>query len=145
MSEHTTPITDAHPPITDELSEEWFAATREGRLLIQRCGRCGKNQFYPRRICRHCGSGDVEWLEASGSGRLHTFSVIHRTPNAEFAPLTPYVFAIVELDEGPRMATNIVDVPHEELRCDMPVEVVFPTAGEGKHVFPCFTAAAKTA
>lgn len=87
----------------------------------------------------HCGSAEVEWLEAAGTGRLHTFSVIHRTPNEEFAPFTPYVFAIVELDEGPRMATNIVDVPHAELACEMPVRVVFPAASEGKPVFPCFT------
>jgi uncharacterized OB-fold protein len=141
MSEQNQVVTNAHPPITDELSNEWFSAAGEGRLLIQRCEDCGQNQFYPRRICKHCGSDAVGWLEASGAGHLHTFSVIHRTPNAEFAPLTPYVFAIVELAEGPRMATNIIDVAHEDLDCDMPVKVVFPDPGEGELVFPCFTAA----
>jgi hypothetical protein len=140
MSEQN-PITNAHPPITDELSKEWFSAAAEGRLLIQRCADCSQNQFYPRRICKHCGSVAVEWLEASGDGRLHTFSVVHRTPNAEFDPLTPYVFAIVELAEGPRMATNIVDVPHVDLRCDMPVRAVFPDPGADQLVFPCFTGA----
>jgi uncharacterized OB-fold protein len=65
---------------------------------------------------------------------LHTFSVVHRTPNEEFAGETPYVFAIVELDEGVRLTTRIVDVPFEALRCDMPVEVVFTD------VLPMFTA-----
>jgi uncharacterized protein len=139
MNEDQIPVTDAHPPITDHLSEEWFAAAADHRLLIQRCSACDNTQFYPRRLCVHCGSDHVEWLQAAGTGRLHTFSVIHRTPNQEFAPFTPYVFAIVELDEGPRMATNVIGVSHEELRCDMSVKAVFPASGDGKPVFPCFT------
>jgi uncharacterized OB-fold protein len=126
-------------PITDRRSEEWFAAAAEGRLLVQRCTACGRHQFYPRRHCAACGVLDVEWTEATGTGRLHTFTVVHRTPNAEFGARTPYVFAIVELDEGPRMTTSIVGVPFDRLRCDMPVHVVFPEAAEGAPVLPVFT------
>lgn len=112
-------------PITDSRSQEFFDAAKRGELLIQRCPACARFQFYPRRHCLHCGSLDVEWAKAAGTGTLHTFSVVHRTPNPEFAEETPYVFAIVELDEGVRLTTRIVDVPFEELRCELPVEVVF--------------------
>lgn len=112
-------------PITDARSQEWFTAVRRGELLIQRCTSCDRFQWYPRRGCVHCGSLDVEWATAAGTGTLHTFSVVHRTPNPEFADETPYVFAIIELDEGVRMTTRIVDVPFDELRCDLPVEVKF--------------------
>ena len=78
-------------------------------------------------------------MQAAGTGTLHTFSIVHRTPNPEFADRTPYVFAIVELDEGPRMSTMIVDVDFDALVCDMPVRVVFP-ASAGV-VLPMFTAA----
>src|SRR4051812_35764347 len=111
--------------IKDQRSQEWVAAAAAGRLLIQRCSACERFQFYPRRHCAKCGSLDVEWAQAAGTGTLHTFSVVHRTPNEEFAGETPYAFAIVELDEGVRMTTRIVDVPFEELRCEMPVQVVF--------------------
>src|SRR5690349_15984627 len=103
-------------PITDERSQEFFDAAARGELLIQRCPACERFQFYPRRHCVHCGSLEVVWVRAAGSGKLHTFSVVHRTPNAEFADETPYVFAIVELDEGVRMTTRIIDVPFDELR-----------------------------
>jgi uncharacterized OB-fold protein len=112
-------------PIPDEHSQAYWDAAAEGRLLIQRCGACGEHQFYPRRHCAACLAPDPEWVEAAGTGRLHTFSVVHRTPNSEFAEDTPYVFAIVELDEGVRMSARVVDVPHDELACDMPVRVVF--------------------
>jgi len=112
-------------PITDQRSQEWFHAAARGELLIQRCADCEAFQWYPRGHCAACGSPNVDWHQAQGTGTLHTFSVVHRTPNAEFADETPYVFAIVELVEGVRLTTRIVDVPFEELRCDMPVKVVF--------------------
>jgi uncharacterized OB-fold protein len=125
-------------PVLDELSRAWYDAAREERLLIQRCTRCERYQFYPRSLCVHCGADAVEWHEASGRGRLHTFSVVHYTPNEEFSPDCPYVFAIVELEEGVRMATRLVDVEHEAIVCDMPVRVTF--GGWDDLVLPFFTA-----
>jgi uncharacterized OB-fold protein len=127
------------PPIPDEHSRAYWDAAAEGRLLIQRCTACGAHQFYPRRHCASCLAADPEWVQASGRGRLHTYSVVHRTPNPEFAGETPYVFAIVALDEGVRMSARVVDVPHERLACDMPVRVVFAT-GEDGVTHPSFTA-----
>jgi uncharacterized OB-fold protein len=129
---------DARPrPQPDALSEEFWAAAREGRLLIQRCAGCGVHQWYPRAVCVRCG-GEPTWVEAGGRGVVHTFTIVHRSTNPEFAPDTPYVFAIVALEEGVRMTTRIVDVPLEDVRCDLPVRVVFPP-GADETPLPCFT------
>jgi uncharacterized OB-fold protein len=113
-------------PLTDELSEVYWQAAREERLLIQRCAACGAYQFYPRAHCSACLSGEPEWVQASGRGRLHTFSVVYRSTNPEFADDCPYVFAIVELAEGVRLSTRIVETPIEALACDAAVEIAWP-------------------
>ena len=125
-------------PIADEHSRVYWEAAASHRLLIQRCAECGAFQWYPRRHCTACFAPDPEWHEARGTGRLHTFSVIHRTPNAEFAGECPYVFAIVELDEGVRVSARIVETPHERLACDAPVRVVFTPRPDGV-TLPNFT------
>ena len=89
------------PPLTDQFSQAYWNAAREGTLLIQLCRTCGRYQFYPRGHCVHCFAPDPEWTPASGRGRLHTYTIVQRTPNAEFAADCPYVLAIIELDEGP--------------------------------------------
>ncbi len=123
MSEYAKPL-----PVLDDLSRVYWKAAREGRLLLQRCRACGEHQFYPRRHCVHCFAPDTEWVDAKGTGRLHTFSVVYRTATPGFGEDVPYVFAIVELEEGPRLTVNVVDTPLEELRCDVPVRVVFTSA-----------------
>jgi uncharacterized protein len=124
-------------PLLDTLSEPFWEAAREGRLLIQRCERCGEHQWYPRAQCVRCG-GEPAWVEASGSGVVHTFTVVRRTTNPEFAEDMPYVLAIVQLDEGVRMASRIVGVTPEDVRCELPVRVVFPPSDE-EIPLPCFT------
>ena len=105
-------------------SKPFFDALNERRLLIQRCEDCGHAYYYPRPFCPACLSGSVEWEQASGRGKLYSFVI-----NQRAAPgfVAPYIIAVVELDEGPRMMTNLVDVePDPELvRCEMPVEIVF--------------------
>jgi uncharacterized OB-fold protein len=115
-------------PIADDLTRPWWDAAREGRLLIQRCDGCGHHQFYPRAHCVACGGVAVAWVEASGKGRLHTFTVVRKTPNAAFRDRCPYVLAIVRLDEGPCITTNVEGWSEETLRCDAPVQVVFRAA-----------------
>jgi uncharacterized protein len=115
-------------PLTDRFSQAYWDAAREGTLLIQRCAACGRYQFYPRGHCAHCFAPDPEWAPASGRGRVHTYTVVRRTPNAEFAADCPYVLAIIELDEGPRMTARIVGDP-DGLACDQRVHVVFTAAG----------------
>jgi len=111
------------PDATPETREFWEGAKRH-ELRIQRCNACGRAYFYPRPFCPHCSSKDVEWFTASGKGKLHTYIINHR-PAYGFQDAVPYVIAIVELDEGPRMMTNIVGVEPapENLPIDMPVEV----------------------
>jgi uncharacterized OB-fold protein len=116
-------------PQADQFSERYWSAARDGTLLIQRCRSCGRYQFYPRAHCAHCFAPDPEWTQASGRGRLHTYAIIHRTPNAEFAADCPYVLAIIELDEGPRITARIVGETGD-LACDQPVRAVFTPAGE---------------
>ena len=93
---------------------------------------CGLFQFYPRPFCLRCAAGELEWRDASGNGRLHTFSVLERTPNPEFQGDLPYVLGIVELDEGVRVTADVVGIDHDQLRCEMPVAVTFVDG------LPCF-------
>jgi len=113
------------PKPTPETKAFW-EATKEHRLLVQRCRDCQQYYFYPRPLCVHCLSRNVEWRQVSGRGRVHTFVINHRPPRNYPLP-APYVIGIVELDEGPRMLSNIVGVQADpqHVRCDMPVEVVF--------------------
>ena len=115
------------PTVVGETAPFWQAC-REGRLLIQRCRDCGSPQFYPRGVCSHCLSGRVEWVQASGKGTVWSFTVTYVNRAPGFRDETPYVLALVELEEGVKMFTNIVDCPPEEVRIGMPVEVTFVRA-----------------
>src|SRR2546426_5005550 len=117
-------------PVLDDLSRPYWEAARKGTLLLQRCVTCGEHQFYPRPFCLACSGSDLEWIEAAGTGRLHTFAVVHRTADPAFSDDVPYVFAVVELSEGPHLTVNVVDTPMESLRCDMPVRIVFTDVGD---------------
>lgn len=113
------------PVPTPETAPFWQGLTRN-ELRIQRCKDCGKAYFYPRPFCPVCFSENVEWFTASGRAKLHTYEIVHRAPPA-FRDMAPYVIAVVELDEGPRMMTNMVDVEPDpaKLPIDMPVEIVY--------------------
>ena len=121
MPDYSGPI----PVPTPETRPFWDAARRH-ELHLQRCRACGEYVFYPRAACPHCLAGDLEWHRVSGRGTLHTFTVVHRGLR-DFPIGTPYVIAIVELAEGPRLMTNLVGVEPDpsRLRIGMPVEVVF--------------------
>ena len=117
------------PPITPETRAFWDA-TLEGRLLMRRCRACGEPIWYPRPICPFCHSDDTVWEQVSGRGTIYSFSVVRRGAG-RFASESPYVLAYVELDEGPRVMTNIVDSALDDLTIGHPVQVVFHRAGEG--------------
>lgn len=134
-----TPATPGKPaPVLDELSEQWQEAARDGRFLIQRRRHDNGYQWYPRAHALGTLDADVDWVEASGTGRLHTFTVVYRTANAEFADDCPYVLGIVELDEGPRVTTRIVDADPDTLKCDQPVRVRLDTTPNQDYVLPVF-------
>lgn len=112
-------------PLPNEDTESFWDGCREHRLLFQRCRRCGAVRFYPRILCLACSSTDAEWIEASGRGRVYSHSTVHRAPTPAFRADVPYVLAIVELEEGVRMMTNIVGCSPDEVHIDMPVRVEF--------------------
>jgi uncharacterized OB-fold protein len=112
-------------PVASPESTPFWQAAKEHRLLIPRCNACAKFWFPPSRLCPHCLSGDVGWQAVSGRGHVYSFVVFHRVYHPGFAGEVPYVVAIVELEEGPRMLTNIVGIPVDQVRCNMPVAVVF--------------------
>jgi len=122
------------PTVSGETRPYWEACAR-GELLVQRCRACGEYQFYPRGFCAHCWSLDVHWVRSTGRGTVYTFTVTYqnRTPGYQ----EPYVLALVELEEGVRMFTNIVECEPESVYIGMPVEVVFYQA-EGGLAIPCF-------
>ena len=111
------------PEINPETKPFWDA-TLEGRFLLRHCTRCEGNHFYPRTICPFCGSFDTEWLESTGKGVVYTYAVTRKGLGV-FAEAGPYVLAMVELDEGPRFLTNIVECDPETVRIGDRVEVVF--------------------
>ena len=129
MSAIETPSSTRAPkkpvPVASPESTRYWQAAKEHRLLIPRCNACRKFWFPPSQLCPHCLSADTGWEAASGHGTIYSFVVFHRVYHPAFAGEVPYVVAIVELEEGPRMLTNIVGVPVDQVRCNMPVTVVF--------------------
>ncbi|GHG17923.1 MULTISPECIES: Zn-ribbon domain-containing OB-fold protein [Streptomyces] len=131
-------------PDIDAFTRPYWDAAAEGRLLLRRCRACARPHHYPREFCPHCWSEDVDWEPASGRATLYTWSVVHRNDLPPFGERVPYVAAVVDLAEGPRMMTQVVDVPEDDLRADMALEVVFRTGDDGVAV-PVFTAPGRTA
>ena len=98
-------------PFPEQLTAEaahYFAAAAQGRLELQRCAACAKVWFFPRPACVACGSSDYAWIRASGRGTVQSFSIVRRAPSPEFRDRLPYVVALIDLEDGPRMMTNIV-------------------------------------
>lgn len=117
-------------PTTNLETQHYWAAAKEGRLLVKTCNACGEAHYYPREICPHCGSTDTEWREASGKGTIYSYSVMRRTE-------TPYVIAYVTLDEGVTMMTNIVDADFDAIAIGKAVEVTFRET-DGGMALPVF-------
>ncbi|HMD93828.1 MAG TPA: Zn-ribbon domain-containing OB-fold protein [Trebonia sp.] len=125
----TEPLPAPAPPVNPETKPFWDA-TSEARLLVKQCQDCQSLIWYPRAICPECSSLRTSWLQVSGRGRVYSYTVNYRG-EGPYQGCGPYVLAYVELDEGPRMMTNIVETDDRELAVGMPVEVVFHDTGEG--------------
>ncbi|HJU28046.1 MAG TPA: Zn-ribbon domain-containing OB-fold protein [Candidatus Binataceae bacterium] len=118
MSEYIKPL----PKPTATSRPFWDAAKRH-QLQLQRCAGCKAFIYYPRDRCPNCFSERLEWTPVSGRGKLYSYTVVRRASTRSFAD-KPYVLAIVELDEGARMTTNI-EAPPESVKVGMPVSVYF--------------------
>lgn len=120
MTEYAKPL----PFISEETRPFWDALHRH-ELRIPRCRQCRKYFFYPRSFCPFCLSDEIEWIKVSGKGKVYSYTVSYRAPSTGFAADVPYVFAIIELEEGVRLTSNVVGCLPEDVRIDMAVEVVF--------------------
>lgn len=119
----TTPST--HPiPQADDESAPFYQGARERKLMLMRCRDCGAWRLPSRPRCPDCWSTATEWAQASGRGTLYSFGIMHQKFPG-FEDDVPYNYAVVELEEGPRIVTNIVGADNAALRCDMPVVAVF--------------------
>jgi uncharacterized OB-fold protein len=118
-------VARADIPIIDAASAPYWDGARQGRLLIAECGACGTVHHYPRPFCPHCWSDDVHPLRASGTGTLYTYSTVYANDLPPFRERLPYVAAIVELAEGPRVMTTIEGAQPDALRVGMAVTASF--------------------
>lgn len=117
------------PVATPETAKFWEAAAA-GKFIVKACKACGKAHWYPRNFCPFCGSTDTYWKDASGKGKIYTYSVMRRA-------VPVYAIAYVTLDEGPTMMTNLVDCDYDKLKVGDRVEVTFAKT-EGGAALPLF-------
>ncbi|WP_433476997.1 Zn-ribbon domain-containing OB-fold protein [Spirillospora sp. CA-142024] len=120
----------SHLPLVEEETRPYWDAAREGRLLIRHCEPCGEPFFYPRPFCPRCWSDRVHWIEASGRARLYTYSVVRWNDLPPFGERVPYIPAVVDLAEGPRMMTELVGCEPGAAAIGMPLRVEFRDEGE---------------
>jgi len=121
-------------PIVNPDSQAYWDGARQDRLMIRKCKACGELHFMPRYLCPSCWSTELEWIEASGNGEVHSFTVIRRPSLPAFAERVPYVVALIDLDEGPRMLANILGEDALQTRIGDRVAVCFEERGEGAKV-----------
>lgn len=117
------------PPVTPD-SQTFWDGTAEDRLVLPRCDKCSTVIWYPREFCPACGSMAVSWFDASGRGTVYSHTVV-RKGEGMYGAVAPYVLAYVELEEGPRVLTNIVDCEPESVKIGQAVSVVFHETGQG--------------
>lgn len=128
MSTVTSGLPVGEPVINDEQRAFWEGLA-EGRLRLPRCLRCSAVIWYPRALCSECGGTDVEWFDATGRGTIYSFTVVHHG-EGDFRAAAPFVVAYVELEEGPRVLTNLLGDPGRLAVGDR-VRAVYDRAGEG--------------
>jgi uncharacterized protein len=112
-------------------TQPYWDGLRAHKLLIQSCAHCGKARFYPRPMCDGCYSMECTWVEASGRGTVHSWTVTHHPFHAGFKGELPYVLATVDLAEGVRMNAQVRGIDAADLRAGLPVRVGFEAAADG--------------
>ncbi len=110
-------------PQVTPLSKPYFDACNESRLVIQQCDTCHRWQFYPRHVCSYCGGGDLVWRQAAGTGRVASYTVVRRAVSKAYT--APYVIALIDLDEGVRMMSQLREIDVDSVFIGQCVEVVF--------------------
>jgi len=123
--EHQKPL-----PRIDDMNRPYWEAAKRHELVLQRCQECGHYRYPPGEICPRCLSDKLEWDKASGQGKVYTWTIFHQIYHPAFANEAPYAVVAVELEEGPRLVSNLVNCKIEDIRMGMPVEVVFDDVTE---------------
>jgi len=121
------------PPISD-ISASFWDATKNREFVLQHCRTCDKAVHYPRAICPHCHSTELEFRPASGRGQVYAFSVMHRAGNPTMEDRVPYVVALIDLDEGARMMSNVVGCDHAEVKVGMQVQLTWEELSDGRNL-----------
>jgi uncharacterized protein len=125
-------------PAPTALTEGFWAAAREHRLVVQRCDDCGRLRHYPQECCPECTSGAWSWTPVSGRGVVYTFTVSHQPFHPRWAGRTPYVVATVELEEGVRMVSDLPPEDTDRVQIGGPVEVFFDDQPDSDVTLPRF-------
>jgi uncharacterized OB-fold protein len=128
-------------PKADQLTEPYWDGARRGVLLVQRCRRCDTRWHPPMPLCPACQSTDHEWKAVSGRGRVFSYTVVHHAAHVAMAGKTPYLVALIDLEEGVRLVSNILNCPMAKVAIGMPVQVTFQDLAPGI-VLPQFEPAA---
>lgn len=112
-------------PIVNTWARPFWNAAKEERLIIQQCAECGRHVFYPRIACPHCAADSLKWVEASGKGTVYSYTVVEANAPSAFLDDIPFVIAVIRLEEGVQMLSNVVGCDPDTVECDMPVQVTF--------------------
>jgi uncharacterized OB-fold protein len=122
MADYAGPL-----PTPDPVTRPFWQSLKDHAIQLQRCGACARFVYYPRPLCPACASDDLTWTPVSGRGVVHAFTIPHRHPNPAFGASAPYVVALIELEEGARLLSTLVDVAPtpEAVRVGLPVEIVY--------------------
>ena len=126
-------------PPSSELTQPYWDAARRDELVVQHCVDCGQRPFPPRAHCPQCGSAALEWRGVSGRGTVYTFTIAHRPPHPVFSDQCPLAIAVVELEEGPRMISNIVGCDPADIEVGMAVQVAFEQIDDSDVALPVFS------
>lgn len=119
MPDYTKPL-----PTPDPVTKPYWDSVKAHAMQLQKCSDCGKFVFYPRAVCPHCFSRDLKWTPVSGKGKIYGFTISHQKVIQSFASEVPYVIALVELEEGARMMTNLVGVEPDSTQIKVGMDVI---------------------
>lgn len=115
------------------VGKQYWASGQTGKLSLPKCESCGKVHWYPRLYCPHCSGDKFEWITCSGKGVIHTFTIVRQSGHKYFKSKVPYALAMVALEEGPLVMTNIIDCDVADVAIDKPVTVVFEKIADDIH------------
>lgn len=128
---HPTDFYNRPVPEPTPHSARYWEGLNERRLLLQKCPQCGRIRHYPQPMCPSCHSMEIEWIDASGGGKVHSWTITHHAFHPGFREKLPYILATVDLNEGVRMNAELRGVQPERLRIGLPVRVAFETVKDG--------------